>query len=111
MIQEMRNSTIYSEGFIKVLRCYESVIDAYKARCVKRGVEPNSVGDDIFKSQLAVCRNLHANWVQLYKPYTAYDADIIDGLSFILCRLVDEKLEDICKGDDYVDIYQKKRYN
>ena len=105
MIQEIRNSTIYSAGFIKVLRCYESVIDAYKARCVKRGVKPNSVGDDIFKSQLAVCRNLHANWVQLYKPYTAYDADIIDGLSFILCRLVDEKLEDICKGDDYVDIY------
>ena len=105
MIQEMRNSTIYSEGFIKVLRCYESVIDAYKARCVKRGVEPNPVGDDIFQSQMAACRQLHTNWMQLYRPETDYDADIIDGLSFILCRLVDEKLEDICKGDDYVDIY------
>ena len=97
MIQEAKNYTIYSPGFIKVLKCYESVIDAYKKRCIERGVEPNSIGDDIFRSQLAVCRNLHSNWMQLHKPRTDYDANVINGLSFVLCRLVDEKLEDICK--------------
>lgn len=105
MIQEMRNSTIYSTGFAKVLKCYESVIDAYKDRCIKRGVEPNLTGDDIFKSQLEACRNLHANWVQLHRPYTDYDFDVINGLSSVLCRIADEKLEDICKGGNYVDNY------
>ena len=97
MSQETKNYATYSPGFIKVLKCYESVIDAYKMRCKKRKVEPNSVGDDIFKSQMAACRNLHSNWVQTCSPYTDYDAGMINGLSFVLCRLVDEKLEDICK--------------
>ena len=97
MTQETKNSTIYSAGFIKVLKCYESVIDAYKARCEKNGIEPNSIGDDIFRSQMAVCRNLHSNWAQTCRPHTDYDIGMINGLSFVLCRLVDEKLEDICK--------------
>ena len=97
MTQETKNSTIYSAGFIKVLKCYESVINAYKTRCEKNGIEPNSIGDDIFRSQMAVCRNLHTNWMQLHKPRTGYDVNVINGLSFVLCRLVDEKLEDICK--------------
>ena len=94
----MTNQSIsYSTGFAKVLKCYESVIDAYKDRCIKSGVEPNSSGDDIFKSQLEACRNLHANWVQLHRPYTDYDFDVINGLSSVLCRIADEKLKDICK--------------
>lgn len=93
----MKNSTIYSTGFTKVLKCYESVIDAYKARCIKSGIESNSAGDDIFKSQLAACRKLHANWVQTCRPCTDYDAGMINGLSFVLCELVVEKLEEICK--------------
>ena len=105
MTQEAKNYTTYSPGFIKVLKCYESVIDAYKMRCAERGVEPNSIGDDIFRSQLAACRNLHANWVQLHRPCTSYDLDVINGLSFVLCRLIDERLEDMCKGGDYADIY------
>ena len=93
----MKNSTIYSTGFMKVLRCYESVIDAYKTRCMKSGVEPNSTGDDIFKSQMEACRNLHSNWAQTCRPCTDYDAGMINGLSFALCRLVVEKLEEMCK--------------
>ena len=97
MTQETKNSTIYSAGFIKVLKCYESTINAYKARCKKRKVEPNSVGDDIFQSQMAACRQLHTNWMQLYRPETDYDVDMINGFSFVLCRLVDERLEEMCK--------------
>ena len=97
MTQEIKNSTIYSAGFIKVLKCYESAINAYKARCKKRKVEPNPVGDDIFQSQMAACRQLHTNWMQLYRPETDYDVDMINGFSFVLCRLVDERLEEMCK--------------
>ena len=90
-------SISYSTGFIKVLKCYESVLNAYKARCIERGVEPNSTGDDIFKSQMEACRNLHSNWVQTCRPCTDYDIGMINGLSLVLCELVVEKLEEMCK--------------
>ena len=97
MTRETKNSTIYSTGFIKVLKCYESVLNAYKARCEKSGIEPNSKGDDIFKSQMMACRNLHSNWAQTCRPHTDYDIGMINGLSLVLCELVVEKLEDMCK--------------
>ena len=36
---------------------------------------------------------------------TDYDVDMINGFSFVLCRLVDERLEEMCKWGDYVDVY------